>query len=129
MRLFGLALAVLVSGPAASAEIPARFYGVWLQGEPGKQTCRIGDWDRRFDQSLDGMIRVESKRVTEWESECSVDAVKPATTRSAISLSCTGEGETWKRREYWDVDYTKNGDVLLMSNSEKSRPSTYVRCR
>lgn len=75
------------------------------------------------------MIRVESRQVTEWESRCGVEAVKALPTKSSVSLSCSGEGEKWKRNEVWDVDYTKNGDVLIISASGKDKPATYVRCK
>ena len=122
-------IVVAAAAPAFADEMPARFYGVWLQGDPATQSCRVGDWDRRATQNLQGMIRVESKQVIGWESECTVQRVRTLADGAMVRFHCFDEGMEHRPNEYWNVLYTKSGDVLTTGPSATAKQTTYVKCK
>jgi hypothetical protein len=87
-------LAILCVHPALAAG-PASYEGRWTSDL---------SWCRNSADTTDQVPRTYGRRmVTSYASDCSVDRVV-GSGPFEISMTCRGEGQTWKSRERLDVD-------------------------
>ncbi|MDB5580466.1 MAG: hypothetical protein JWR80_5642, partial [Bradyrhizobium sp.] len=120
-----------VASPAAAAQMPREFHGVFASGNGA--ACKKADL-KQHDR--DDMISVEAQSISYHEGSCDFASVKPLGEGTAdVALTCGGEGETWKSREVWSVQKVGSQKQLIavsMSRSgeknHKISVSVYVEC-
>lgn len=103
------------SGPApksATGPAPRPYEGVWA---PKAEDCR---------EPSDGNFRIEGRKFRGWESLCEIDQAKADRDVWTLSMSCAGEGETWKETR----SYALGSDGRLSTIVQGRRQGSYVRC-
>jgi hypothetical protein len=122
-RLSGLSAAafvVLCAGTCAAAHVSQEFLGTFVippeqQGDP--LSCgRDGN---------DGAMDVGERSVGYFEHRCDVSAFRrlKSDARSAeVLLSCSGEGNTWRTREIWNLQGVESRTMLVATRLQVSKP-------
>lgn len=72
----------------------------------------------------DGNFRIQGTAYKGWESECTIDRATRQGEGWALTMSCGGEGETWKETR----TYVPEADGRLSVLDKGRRTSTYQRC-
>lgn len=99
--------------PGASSGAGRRFYeGSWA---PNLKDCR---------EPSDGNFRIEGKSYKAWESRCDIDRAVPDGKGWTLTMSCAGEGETWKET----TTYVPEPDGRMSEFVKGRLKSTVVRC-
>jgi hypothetical protein len=107
---------------------------VWQLIESGESVCKASDWNS--DRHTDSHIKIEHRSIRYHESECRVRAVaKPKAQLDSgaiqVTLTCAGEGETWRSTQVWQTLDAFGREVLAKTEISKSRPGTrlFQKCR
>ena len=99
-------------------DLPADFQGVWLFANEENTKCNNQDFEKREN---DGLIRISSSSVEEWESGGDVLSIhkvpigSEGTRTVVLNLARGGEGMTWKTKEIWHVEKFDGRKVLVMT--------------
>ena len=97
-------VACLASNLGAAQLLPSEFVGVWMVGDSGRNECTKADWN---DRKSDRLMNVSPRSIEYWESGCDIVGVatqnqqSPEAVTSKLSLSCSGEGTSWRSIQLW----------------------------
>jgi hypothetical protein len=72
----------------------------------------------------DGNFRIQGTAYKGWESECTIDRATRQGEGWALTMSCGGEGETWKETR----TYVPEADGRLAVFDKGRRTASYLRC-
>jgi hypothetical protein len=110
---------------AAGAQIPSEFLGVYISAGATNNQCRRGDWKGQAQGEEPRLMRIAPRSIEYWESSCNYLGVKAQQAadegagRSRVSMTCAGEGETWRTTELWQVKTVDGRKILIMAELER----------
>ena len=118
--------------PKKSLAIPSNYRGFYMGGEiaASAPTCTKKEVEERAN---DGIMIVESNRMSFWESSCEVVSIRSVDTYSlSLGMACSGEGEAWTAQVDISVAKIRSRDMMLVAfrnlNNRSVSVSAYERC-
>ncbi len=111
--------------PRAMPGFPIEFRAVWQLARARDNVCTARDWE---EHGNDGLIRVGSNSVQEWESACDLLSTgkfnrtaepEGMAIETELHLKCGGEGMTWRTTEVWQTQVIE-GHAMLIRVSQKA---------
>lgn len=125
LMLAGLCTAFVSLAQAGFAQaLPERFRGVWKYAEKEPDSCKQTDW--KSAAHTDGHINVTPRQIVYYESTCRYASIQTARSNDAnaavrVTLSCKGEGETWRSVQVWQVRKIGGRSMLIAAATNPGR--------
>jgi cephalosporin hydroxylase len=83
----------------------------------------------------DGLINVEYRSISHWESSCDVKSFRKLNSQlmpngiAEVTLACGGEGMTWSTREVWSITELGSRKVLAQVQFQSSEAQDETKPR
>ncbi len=116
MRTVLLAMLIVFTALPAAARGPG-YVGIWAVDA---KSCKS-------KRPPDERLKISIQMVRGYESACKITATSPGKWPGIwyVTSSCTGEGQTWMRR---DIYATRGGGKRLVIVDQEGFAVNYVRC-
>jgi hypothetical protein len=110
--------------------LPAGFMGIWMFADESSKICVAANWKGVGANDDDRLINVTERSIMESESGCDFNSIKRVSdTTVNISMSCSGEGETWKADELWQLQDIVGQRLLIRTDGKRSSVRIFRKCQ